>query len=354
MTKHIILFWALFCLSIPGFGQNENQIRTAEEGLDQLVSEEQVVGVAAAVVVDDAVQWQGMAGYGDREKGIKFTETTLTRMASVAKPMTAIAIMQLVEKAMIDLDASIVDYLPGFPNYRRITVRQLLSHTSGIPQYKNARETETQKEYDNLTAAAEVFKKRKLRFEPGTSFYYTTYGYVVLGLIIEKVSGLSYETYMQQHIWGPAGMSRTSVEKFSETYENKSQFYHYEKGESRLGEKNNLSNRIPGGGIQTTLLDLIKFGQGVVSHLFISEESLALMTEVQFPEKEGNKYGLGWYLYGPESQENVVIGHGGEQTGAAAQLMLRPDKKTVVAVLSNTSLRWKQIIGYSVKLIETY
>jgi CubicO group peptidase (beta-lactamase class C family) len=339
--------------TIIGFSQDTIAHQEEDQLLNTLVTDGQVIGISAGYTVNGEVQWMNNRGYQDLEKKIPFSDTTLTRIASIAKPMTAIAVMQLVEKGLIDLDAPIQNYLLDFPMSKKgnITVRHLLSHTSGIDVYKNVKEAETQVNYASLDDAVDVFQKRKLKFEPGTSFFYTTYGYVVLGNIIEKVSGLTFEEYMQQNIWDRADMKNTGVEKFNSEYENKSRLYHFEKGATSIGVRNNLSNRIPGGGFYSTLEDLFKFGNGVLEHTFISEETFKMVTEIHSIEKEGNPYGFGWFLYGQNPNENSVIGHSGEQTGCAAQLMIIPGSKTVVVVLSNTSGKWREIIGYSAQLI---
>ena len=350
-SKYLVL--AFLLIFIKGISQSSGLYSEEDLLLEQLASEHQIIGVSAAYSIQGKVKWKNAVGYSHLKEKVPFTDTTLTRIASIAKPMTAIAVMQLVEKGLIDLEAPIQTYLPDFPKNKKgdITVKQLLSHTAGIPGYKNAKEAETKEEFSKLSQAVDVFKNRKLEFEPGSDFYYTTYGYVVLGLIIEKVSGLTFEAYMQKNIWEKAGMQNTGVEKFDISYENKSELYHFEKGKTSKGVKNNLSNRAPGGGFYSSLNDMIKFGNGVLDHLFIQESTFQEMIEIHSLQKEGNPYGYGWFLYGPKPNENVVIGHSGEQTGSAAQLMIIPKSKTVVVALSNTSGKWKEIIGCSAKLI---
>ena len=126
----------------------------------------------------------------------------------------------------------------------------------------------------------ELFQDRPLKFQPGSSFHYASYGYVVLGRIIEQVSGMTYEAYMQKHIWDRVGMKNTGVEKFDQAYDDKSQLYRAEKGKTKIARKNNLSNRVPGGGIYSNVEDLLKFGEGILNHLFVKASTLEMMTEV--------------------------------------------------------------------------
>ena len=349
MKFTIVVF--LSCFSILLIGQTSNK---ADQLLLDLVEEKKMVGVIAAYAIDGEVKWQNSAGYACRDEKIPFTDSTLTRIASIAKPMTAIAIMQLVEQGLIDLEQPIQTYLPEFPTKEKgtITTRHLLAHISGIPQYYDEKEIENKRFFPSLADAMTVFENRPLLFEPGSKFFYTTYGYVTLGRIIETVSGLSYEEYMQKNIFDKAGMKNTGVEKKAESYANKSCLYHKKRRRAKEGKQNDLSNRIPGGGFYSTLSDLISFGNALLEGKLIADTSFQQMIVNQFKEKEGNPYGLGWFLYGTPPNENVVIGHSGEQTGAATQIMLIPKSKTIVVVLSNTSRTWKEVVTYSTQLIQ--
>lgn len=333
--------------------QDNKDFSKENELLANAVDINDIVGAASAYSVNGKAIWTGSSGYSNLEKKIPFTSSTITRIASIAKPMTATAIMQLVEKGKIDLNVSIQQYIPEFPtkNKTSITTLHLLAHRSGIDAYKNAKETETTKEYDNLTNAMEVFINRKLKFEPGTKYGYSSYGYIVLGVIIERVSGQSYEDYMTQNIWIPAGMNATGVEHFGHEYDNKSMLYHHEKGKTITAKNNNLSNRIPGGGLLTTLDDVIKFGDAILSYKLISKATMEEMVKIHSPRDDGNPYGLGWFLYGPHPQENVVIGHSGEQTGCSAQLFINRKRKSVVVTITNTSGKWKEVLNLNAQLL---
>lgn len=308
--------------------------------LEQLVTDKIVLGASAGYSIDGQVVWQSAAGLADTKKRQKFELNTIVRLASIAKPMTAVAIMQLVEQDLIDLDAPIQSYIPDFPEQdgTQITTRHLLSHTSGIDGYANGAEAQNQINYPTLSAAVDVFKDRDLLFEPGTQYHYTTYGYVVLGRIIEQTSGLTYKTYMQQNIWDKAKMVDTGIEKFGVVMDRKTSLYHRsKKGKIKAGKENDLSNRIPGGGFYTTLADLLNFGQAMLDHTLIEETTFDRMRQHHSLEKESNGYGFGWFLYNPKPNEGALIGHSGEQTGASSQIFIVPRAKTVVAILSNTS-----------------
>ncbi|WP_394750558.1 serine hydrolase domain-containing protein [Spongiimicrobium salis] len=326
------------------FSQNQNA--EAQKLLTSLITKNNIVGASAGYSINDSIIWQSAAGYADKKSNTKFTLETKVRIASIAKSMTALAVMQLVEQDLIAIDVPIQTYIPEYPKQgtNPITTRHLLSHTSGISGYKDGKEAETKINYPNLTAALDIFKNRELKFTPGTQFHYTTYGYTVLGVIIERVSGLSFEEYMQQHIWDKAGMSHTGVEKFETTIDHRSRLYHQNrKGKTKEGKENNLSNRIPGGGMYSTLGDMLKFGNAVLNHVFVQESTLDLMREHHSLEKEANAYGFGWFLYNPKPNEGAIIGHNGEQTGACSQLVIVPSLGIVTVLLSNTSGTYKYV-----------
>jgi len=343
--KNIILISIL----ILGFVNAYSQYSDADIKLSfsELVEKYENVGVSSAYSLDGETIWKSSIGYADKEDGKEFTSQTKVRIASIVKLWTAIGIMQLVEKDMIALDSSIENYIEGYPQKGKkpITVRHLLSHTSGLASYKNSKEIKSTKQYDTLKDVVSVFSNRKLKFQPGKDFYYTTYGYVVLGLIIENVSGVSYEDYIKTNILEVAEMQNTAIEKYGIEYDNKSEIYHMNKGKVIKPEPNNLSNRIPAGGYYSTVDDLMKFGNAVVSDKFLSKESMDQMLTISFSIEEGNPYGLGWQLYGPKGQEKLIIGHGGAQYGANSQLFIIPHINSTIVVLSNTSETEDKNIG---------
>lgn len=320
---------------------SQEAYKKAENTLENLIEKNLAVGASAAYAVNGEVVWQSAKGYANKSNGTPFRVNTKLRMGSIAKTMTALAIMQLVEQGKIELDLPIQNYIPDYPKQTnsQITTRHLLSHTSGIPGYKDGKESNTVIEYPTLYDALELFKNRELLFEPGTRYSYTTYGYTVLGVILEKASGLSFEAYMQKNIWDKAGMVNTGVERFGVQIENESRLYHRKggKGKPKEGRENNLSNRIPAGGFYTTAEDMLKFGNAILNNVLVSKETLDLMREHHSIEKENNAYGFGWFLYNPKPNEGAIIGHSGAQTGCSSQLLIVPEKGITVIVLANTS-----------------
>lgn len=332
-----LLTWGLTAQSNATIDSSEK----ASIAFKQLLEKEVVIGACAGIMVDGKVVWLEAAGYANLKTKAPFLDETLNRTASIAKPMTAMAVMQLVERGLIDLDVPIQTYIPSFPKKKEgtITTRHLLNHNSGIKGYKSGKEAETQDEYPTLADAVALFKDRELFGKPGEVYQYTSYGYTVLGLLIENVSGMTYEAYMKKHVWEPSGMTHTGIEKFGRAYTGKSELYHRSKnGKIKLSKKpNNLSNRIPAGGLYSTTEDLLKFGNAVMKHQLVGAATLEQMWKAPPVTNDGNPYGMGWFLYGENTLVGNVYGHTGEQTGTSSQLMVLPEINAVVVVMTNTS-----------------
>tara|TARA_R100001143_G_C3361089_1_gene135911 strand:+ start:8327 stop:9406 length:1080 start_codon:yes stop_codon:yes gene_type:complete len=351
MTKqYLFLITILFGLNSQLFAQ---QSFNPDQALEALVSEEGNIGVSAGYSINGEIKWSNSEGYACLDDKVPFSVITLTRIASISKSMTAVAVMQLAEQNLINLDVPIQTYLPDFPNKMEgdITIRQLLAHTAGIPQYDGEKEIENSIYFPTLQDAMNVFIDRPLLFKPGTKHFYSTYGYVILGRIIEEVSGVSFEEYMQTNIWDVAEMHNTGVELINSEYSNKSCLYYKARRRTRNASQNDLSNRVPGGGFYSTLEDVLKFGDALLQEKLIRQETFQQMLESQPVEYDGNKYGFGWYFYAPAPNENLVIGHSGTQTGSTSQLMIIPRSNTVVVVLSNTSRTYPEVVTFASGLI---
>ncbi len=349
--KYSIIIFICLAFQISTLAQDS---LSPDKTIEQLMAGNKIAGITAAYSIEGKMEWEKSMGFSNVKEQILMSPKTKTRLASIAKSMTAIAVMQLVESGQLNLDEPIDKYIPTFPHQSKtpITTRHLLAHTSGMDAYQSPKEAENKKEYANLSEVLQTVQDRPLRFEPGTDFYYTTYGYVVLGIIIENISGLTYESYMQKNIWEKAGMQNTGIEKFGKSYANKSLLYHKKRKKAKLAKINNLSNRIPGGGFYATLEDVLIFGNAVLNHSLINEASFQELTQVSSRFKEGNPYGFGWFLYGEKGAEHTVIGHGGAQTGCNTQLFIVPDTKTVVVLLSNTSGNGNKLVISAVDILK--
>lgn len=363
MKKPMILF--LFIItSLSGVISLNAQSVTAKEFsvlatkadtlLQEAIHHKEHVGLTAGIFADGQVAWTGGVGYRDQKAKAPANSDMVSRIASISKSMTAVAIMQLVEKGKVDLDATLQTYVPEFPKKPQgdITIRQLLTHTSGVPHYKGTLDGFSWKEYKSLNKAMKRFQKRDLKGKPGTLYHYTTYGYLLLGLVIEKSSGMPYEAYMKKNIWDVAGMKNTSVERKKQKVANKSRFYKVDKkGRLKKDINTNLSMKIPGGGIQSTAGDLLKFGQAIINHKLISKATLDQMFYDPKLKDRGNPYIFGFFMYA-DDERGRIIGHSGSQVGSSTQMMILLDKGIVVSCLSNTRKQWGKVHNLTWQLID--
>ncbi|MFK7773142.1 MAG: serine hydrolase [Saprospiraceae bacterium] len=364
MKKIIILILHLILMLTSFFAQSQEAIKLksftsisdkANAVLQECINFNEMVGVTSGIYKDGKVVWEGGVGYQDMENNIAAKSNTLHRTASIAKPMTAIAILQLYEQNKLKLDVPIQQYLPDFPKKEKaITIRQLLQHTSGIKAYQTNQEADNTKNYPTLTDAMTVFKDRDLNHQPGTNYHYTTYGYVVLGAIVEHVSGMSFRDYMKQKIWEKIGMKNTDVEIFGKEYINKSKLYRKNSSGKFITDiQTDLSVKIPGGGFYSTVNDLLKFGAAILDNKLISAATFEMMIKDSGLKKRGNPYGMGWFIYGKSNDASgKLIGHSGSQSGTSTQLMIYLDKKIVVATMSNTAGTWPEVISLTSNLGE--
>lgn len=322
--------------------------------LNEAVAFNEAVGIAAGIYRHDGQTWYGTSGFMDKENKIAVNDSMIHRIASIAKPMTAVAILQLYEQNKLKLNDPIQKYLPYFPrkDEGEITILNLLNHTSGLKAYLSESEAFNTKQYESLQDAISVFMDRDLLFAPGSDYHYTTYGYVVLGAIIEKVAGISYRDYMKKNIWDKAGMKHTDVERFGKEYNNKSKLYRLDHNGHLVPDiETDLSVKVPGGGLYSTIGDLINFGRAILDHRLIQPTTLELMIQDAGVKDGGNPYVMGWFIYGDQNDpRGLTIGHSGSQSGTSAQFMIHLEKKVVVAVLSNTGDTWPKVFDLTEKL----
>jgi len=367
MTKRLKLFSPPACLILLvalASGQS-NAPRTAEtrplaaetiKQIEALIREEMtrqsIPGMSVAVAVNGQARYAKGFGIADLENSIPVKATTVYRTASIAKPMTATAVMLLAEQGKLDLDAPIQKYCSAFPEKPwPITARQLLGHLGGVRHYTKRGESSGTTHYFTIEESLKIFKDDPLLHEPGSKFHYTTYGYSVLGCAIEGAAGMGYEDYMQENVFKPTGMTHTrSDDHFfivpdrargylkldEQTY---AQLPAGVKAKVKIGQLYNAqmhdtSMKVPGGGLVSTSVDLAKFGHAAMKGTLVKQATLEQMWTPQ-QTNEGNKttYGLGWGV--GERPGMKLFSHSGGQAGTSTLLYVFPEKNIVIAAMSN-------------------
>lgn len=348
MLKHRLgrfkLLTALAVLVLTAPAMADELATRAQAVLDKILKESGLPAVTAGIAKDGHIVWVGAAGYSDVENKVAAVPDMVHRLASISKAMTATGAMQLVEQGKLDIEAPLRKYVPSWPENPEgtILIKHLLSHTSGIKHYQG-RENSTTTHYNTLLDAVELFKARPLAFAPGQGFVYTTYGYTALGAAMENASGQSYGDYMREHIWTPAGMEHTSLEIFGEAVPNKAKLYRRTGNGPGPDRDDDNSVKYPGGGIQSTSADLLRFGIAFDSGKLVSPATIDRMLQApQLPEKADLVYGLGWMI-GNSEDFGHFIRHDGGQSGTSTNLVILRDKHIVIAVLCNLYNAGKEV-----------
>jgi D-alanyl-D-alanine carboxypeptidase len=279
------------------------------------------------VLLEDA--W----GRADRKAGVANMPATRFRIGSMNKMFTAVATLQLVEAHKLALDDPIGRYLPNYPNKQvaaKVTVRHLLTHTGGTgdifgPEFDQHR-LQLREHRDYL----KLYGRRGLNFEPGARFEYSNYGFVLLGALIERVSGVSYYDYVAEHVFRRAGMTSTgSLPESTDVPDRAVGYMRTAPGGAWVPNTDTLPWRgTAAGGGYSTVGDLLRFAQALGSGKLISKATLAEATR---PQQE--QYGYGFGVQGEGRLRSY--GHGGGAPGMNGELRVFPQLGYVVVGLSN-------------------
>jgi serine beta-lactamase-like protein LACTB len=315
------------------------KVKQIEQLITTYMSTHQVPGLSIAVVVDGKPSWSKGYGIADLENQVPATTTTVYRSASIGKTMTATAAMRLVEQRKLDLDAEVSRYCPAFPNPEGITTRQLLSHLSGIRHYGGPRDREEQSStvrYRTVADALTPFKNDSLLFRPGTKFLYSTYGYNVVGCVVEGAAGVPFLQYLKAQVWDPSGTTATRDDDPTAIIPNRAAGYTLVDGKPRNAQMVDMSNRLPAGGYVTTVVDLARFAAALIKGELVRPETLERMiTPTVLPDGTKVPYGLGWAVEIGEWHADTWMFHGGSSPGVSGMIALMPRHRFAVAILTN-------------------
>lgn len=291
-------------------------------------------GLTIGFLKDD-FEWVKGYGFSDLENKVPAKPESAYRLASVSKSMTALAIMQLVEKKKIDLDAEVQTYVSYFPKKQwPVTVRQVLGHLGGISHYKNAANELHIKEHKTTREAIAIFQDFDLVAEPGTRYNYSSYGYNLLGAIVEAASGMSFGEYMKQNVWGPAGMIHTRLDDPADMIPNRVRGYRLLDGQLKNSEFVDISSRFGGGGTRSTVPDLLKYSRSIIDGRLLSSEGMLMMgTSMATREGRLTHYGMGWDAR-PYNGRYMLVHSGGQQE-TVTLLYVLPTRKLAFAIAMN-------------------
>jgi CubicO group peptidase (beta-lactamase class C family)/tetratricopeptide (TPR) repeat protein len=315
-------------------GKYDEAIKLFQDYVGEWMAFDRGVGLSVGFIKDDFIWTKGF-GYADLENKTPAKAESSYRLASITKTFTAISILQLVEKGKIDLDAGVQTYVPYFPRKKwPVTVRLLLGHLGGISHYRDYDKEAHIKIHKNTKEALEIFSDFDLVAEPGTRYQYSTYGFNLLGAVVEGASGQPYGDYIKENIFTPLGMGDSRLDDPEDLIPNRVRGYSISKNQIVNSEFVDISSRFAGGGTRSTVVDMLKYARGVMEDKLLKKETTQMMfTSMATRAGRLTGYGMGWSVnpwYG-----HFQVAHGGAQAETATYLLILPKLNFAVFMGAN-------------------
>ena len=330
----------MLCLvyGISLFAQNK---KATLSGIMQAYHTYNMFDGAVLVAENGKVVYKGAFGLANREWNIPNRTDTKFMLGSVSKPLTATLMLIQVQKGLIKIDKTIADYLPEFKNKpaAKISIKQLLSHTSGIPNYDIIKDFFPRISRQNFTREdyVKIFMDSALAFEPGSRYAYSSWGYFTLGYIMERVTGKSYSQLMKEDIFDKLQMNNSGSYQHLQIVPNRATGYDYSFGGFTSAEFRDQSNTMGTGDLYSTVEDLFKF------HLALSNNTLLnkqLTDEMLTPGMRPARYGYGWFnqnfKYTPADSVTANF-HLGMTEGFISFMLRIPSTNSFTIILCNSS-----------------
>jgi serine beta-lactamase-like protein LACTB len=322
------------------------QVAALEKAVAEMMSASGTPGLTVAIALDGEVRYARGFGYADVENQLAASADTVYRLASISKPIAAVAALQLAEAGRLDLDADVRRYVPAFPPKPwPITTRQLLAHLGGVRHYQEGEFGhdpangealgENTRRFASLLEGLDIFKDDPLLAEPGTRFSYTTHGYTLIGCVVEAVSKERFVPYLTKHVFGPAGMTSIRDDEAAALIPHRALGYRKTAaGQIRNSDLSDTSYKIPGGGLVATATDLVRFASALIEGRLLRPATVVKAFTKQVT-KTGRTigYGLGWDVGDRNGRREIW--HTGGQSRVSNVLYLQPDRRLAIAILTN-------------------
>lgn len=283
----------------------------------------------------------GARGYAIHPQVLRNQPDTRFNIASVTKMLTAVAVVQLIAKGKLDLHSSIAAYDPGLPHADQVTIHQLLTHTAGFDSYWNDAYRAARSGLRTINGYLQLFANAPLEFSPGTRHHYGNAGYVILGALIEQVTGMSYYDYMQQEIFARLGMNDTGFYEMDLPIANCATGYTRQNwfgpidGQRRNNQFIYAVKGSPSEHCFSTVQNLFRYLEALQNEQLLAVEYKNLcFTPHVAAEQPDVRYGYGFHIV-DDGRHGRVIGHGGRALGGDAFALVYCDLGYTVIVLSN-------------------
>lgn len=294
-------------------------------------------GASLLVVRDGRVAY--VAGYGlaEVERGAPVTPESNFRLASLSKQFTATAVMLLVGDGALRYEDDLATLLPELPAYARdVTVRQLLNHTAGLPDYEDFVADSQSAQVHDADVPALIARASAGKFTPGTRYDYSNTGYVLLALVVERVTGARFADFLNERIFAPLRMTHTvALEEGRSTLLHRAYGYTVDSsGIVRRTDQSNTSATLGDGGIYSSATDLAKWDRALERHTLVSAEAQRLAwTPPMLPAGRETQYGFGWFV--GRDRGTMRLKHHGETRGFTNAILRYPERRLTVVVLTN-------------------
>jgi serine beta-lactamase-like protein LACTB, mitochondrial len=295
-----------------------------------------VPGLSVAVAENGKIIWSECFGFADLEAKRPVTPQTLFRIGSVSKPLTAAGLMLLVERGKVDLDADIHRYVPDFPDKGHpITTRQLGGHLAGIRHYR-AGEVYLGRHWASVREGLRIFENDPLLFVPGEKYFYSSYGFNLISMVMEAAAGQDFLSYMQDAVFARLSLTNTMPDDATRVIVRRTLFYKAKAGGGfELEPDVDNSYKWASGGFLSTSEDLARFGSALLQPGFLTQSSLdALFTSQRTSDGKKTGYGIGWSIASDKPGHRIWL-HTGGSVGGTALLAIQPESRLVLAMTAN-------------------
>lgn len=333
MTKHsqttlaLILLLAINCAAQNGVSTKVDEYMQAQ------MKAQQIPGVSLAVIKDGQIIQAKGYGLANVEHHVPAKAETIFQSGSMGKQFTATAVMILMEDGKLAIDDKLNKYFPDAPEaWHNVTIRHLLTHTSGMTDYPSGFDFRRDYTEDELYQRA---KSIPLAFQPGEKWSYSNLGYVMLGILIHKVSGKFYGDFLQERVFKPLDMSTARVISESDIVPNRAAGYRLDKGQLKNQDWVSPSlNTTADGALYMNVYDMAKWDAALYTEKLLKRSSLDQMwTPVKLNNGQTQPYGFGWAL--GEVKGHRYVQHGGAWQGFKAQIIRFVDDKFTVVLFAN-------------------
>lgn len=334
LIKKIILI-LLLSFSVNSLVKSQNLTKKIDSAILSVFKDNVGPGGSFMVAKGGKVVYDKAFGKSNLELGINLTTRNIFQMGSITKQFTAIAILMLEEQGKLNVKQTISTYIPDYPSGDSITLHHLLTHTSGIKDFTKMKSLKdiAQKEM-TPKMLVDFFKNEPIEFKPGEKFEYNNSGYVLLGYIIELVSGESYEEFINNNIFKKAGMNHSYYANDRQIINNRASGY--QKKESGYVNKTMINYSVPfaSGSLMSTTHDMLKWQNALNKNTLLSDKiSKKAFTQYKLNNGEAFTYGYGWHL--KEIKQTPIREHGGSIFGFKSMGVYIPSEDLYVIGFTN-------------------